>query len=310
MHKQSLIALIWMLTCVAGCQSLNGGKKWFGKEEEVNYGTPNKVVAIWTNAVHNQSGYKPTRGLGGRLYFYDAHHKPVQVNGSLTVFVYDDTDPAKRESQESTRKLTFNPEQVATLYTPSDFGPSYSVWVPWDEVGGERRHLSVIPVFTDQQGQMLAGDQAQHVLPGVIPDEIAIAKEDSVSTADYVAQQKSSNGIQQASAAADVKQVTVKSSTIKLPASMQERIRRQASVPQRRRNSYLDRATSWTRTQLSEPRSTQEASRSDKAAENKVTPTSNLPRSAHSALRPHRAPTSRSEQPGSAPAPRQPAPAG
>jgi hypothetical protein len=302
--RLTLALMLGMLTTV-GCQSLSGGKKWFGKEEKVEYATPNKVVAIWTDAVHNQTGMKPTRGLGGRIYFYDSHHKAVQVSGGLTVFVYDDTNPDNRNAQEPTRKVSFTPEQVAAFFTPSEFGPSYSVWVPWDEVGGERKHLSVIPVFTDHLGQMLAGDQARHVLPGTKPIETAIAKKDKddVSTADYLANQQSSSIVAQASGSSDLNKQSVTSNTIKLPASMQQRLRsrHKSGAVIARRSNHHERAASWTRKQLSEPRE------AETVVEKPTTSsTSTLPRSGHSVLRPPQGQASQSAPQDHVPAPMQP----
>ena len=46
---------------------------------------------MWSDAVYTQPGLPPTRGFGGRLYFYDAHDQPVKVEGQLVVYAYDDS---------------------------------------------------------------------------------------------------------------------------------------------------------------------------------------------------------------------------
>ena len=120
---------------------------WWKKDDLPPVQTPSKIVAIWTDSVYNETGAKPIRGLGGRIYFYNAQHETVRVDGKLTVFLYDDTDENARERQEATQRIDFEPEDVANKYTPTEFGPSYRFWVPWDEVGGERVQLSVIPVL-------------------------------------------------------------------------------------------------------------------------------------------------------------------
>src|SRR5262245_6439845 len=81
----------------AGCQTMpDGTKSWgFGqpKVQESKYAVPTKMAVIWAPAVLNQPGQVPTRGFGGRVYFYDASNSPVAVEGQLVVYGYDDTVP-------------------------------------------------------------------------------------------------------------------------------------------------------------------------------------------------------------------------
>jgi hypothetical protein len=228
-YRTLKILLVCLGCCVlAGCQSLSGPKEWFAKEEEeIVYETPSKIVAIWTNSVFNENGKPPVRGLGGRVYFYDGTHQPIQVDGKLSIFLYDDTDPDGRKKQEASKTIHFTSEQVASKFTPTDFGASYSFWVPWDEVGGERAQLSVIPVFTSDEGEMLVGDQARHLLPGRNPIEFIDEMEEGgseVQQASFVDKNGSSNQVAKASAVEDAKD-RMKSSTIKLPPTMQQRLR-------------------------------------------------------------------------------------
>ena len=206
----------WLLACVvaivfSGCKTFNSESNWFSKDEEEKvFETPNKIVAIWTNSVFNESGNAPVRGLGGRLYFYDKKHQPIEVDGKLSVFLYDDTNPEARKTQEASKVVHFTPEQVATKFTPTDFGASYSFWVPWDKVGGIRTQLAVIPVFTAKTGEMLVGEQARHLLPGSDPIEFVDEMDGS--------------SVQQASFEGDDDE-RMKSSTIKLSPTLRNRLR-------------------------------------------------------------------------------------
>lgn len=227
------LLLCLMVVAASGCQSLSFGK--WGKEEEIVYETPSKIVAIWTNSVFNEVGKPPVRGLGGRVYFYDAEHHPIQVDGKLSVFLYDDTDRKGRRKQEATKAMHFTPEQVASKFTPTDFGASYSFWVPWDEVGGERAQLSVIPVFTSNSGEMLVGEQARHLLPGSNPIELAEdeAEDDKgVQKAGYLTTNPSKSDVIQAAGIQDQK-LSFESTSIKLPPAMQRRLR---NAPRRDRS--------------------------------------------------------------------------
>ncbi len=224
---------------LAGCQSLSGKKGLWGRNKDGEiFKTPRKLVAIWSNAVLNQPGSTATRGLGGRLYFYDEGHRPMQVDGDLAVYVYDDSNLSTTSAKAATRKFAFTKEQVASHMSLTEFGPSYSFWIPWDKADGEKAKLSVIPIFTDaKNGQMIAGKQARYLLPGRDPIQLGENHEpidsavSSVSTAQYAAAPGDKGGVAYTSAERLVPRPTVTSTTIKLPPSM----RRRLSMPVRNR---------------------------------------------------------------------------
>lgn len=229
------LCFAWMLglSMLAGCNLLDGEKDWLGRKEApetIDGETPQKLVAIWSNSVVNQSGQRAIRGLGGRVYFYNDEHKPITVNGDLIVYVYDDSSPEGKERKEATRKFKFSNEELASTLTSTQIGPSYSLWLPWDEVGGEKTHLSVIPVFTDAKGRLVVGDQARHLLPGKEP--IQLANDDrsrpsinpAVSTAAFNAPPDMQPHVAQTSAAGQVRRLSVKSTRIQLPKSVQQRL--------------------------------------------------------------------------------------
>ena len=164
--------IICLLGTSAGCSSFAGKSFWKWADTPVKRfaegkpGTPTNMVAIWTDSVYSEPGQAALRGLGGRVYFYDAQHRTIQVDGKLVVYAYDDSQPGSEEQREPTRKFVFDAEQVAKQFSPSEFGPSYSVWIPWDEIGNAKAKLSLIPVFTTSDGDQVVGEQARHVLPG------------------------------------------------------------------------------------------------------------------------------------------------
>lgn len=253
----------WLLSLVLACISLSGcasakwwtENSWFGdQEEKLIYGKPTKIVAIWSNSVFNQPGESPTRGLGGRLYFYDENHRPVAVNGKLSVFLYDDSDPDASLKQEASKVIHFPAEDVARNYSPTEFGSSYSFWVPWDEVGGERTQLSVIPVFTSTDGLMLVGEQARHLLPGTMPEskpETGIAQVSNVTEIG-----KDNRQVKQMSAEMQASSPNAFVSTIKLPPSMQQRV---SMAPPKRNSVYGSMSAAQRQKMLDRFRSLQEA---------------------------------------------------
>lgn len=127
------------------------------------YPNPVKIAATWTPDSLVQSGRTPTRGFGGRIFFYDEKSRPVPVDGTLIVHGFDDVtqSPEKR-----VKRFEFTPEQFTRHFSQTDLGASYSVWIPWDAVGGEQRRISLVASFKTAEGKMVQGLPATLVLPG------------------------------------------------------------------------------------------------------------------------------------------------
>jgi hypothetical protein len=171
-----------VLGCIAGCQTTGFDTLKQAKEklpfanktekvEETEYPPAEKLITIWSDALYTAPGQKPVRGFGARLYFYNNENKAVPVEGQLVVYAYDDSAEGAMRT-EPTRKFAFTPEQFTTHYTPSDLGASYSIWIPWDEVGGDRKAISLVPVFTCSDGKVVMGQQSVNVLPGKAPEVV------------------------------------------------------------------------------------------------------------------------------------------
>jgi len=58
------------------------------------------------------------------------------------------------------------PEQVQARYSKSKIGHSYSVWIPWDQVGGVQKEIALIVRFEPKDGAAVVGEQAPLLLPG------------------------------------------------------------------------------------------------------------------------------------------------
>jgi hypothetical protein len=164
----SLLAL--SLVALSGCSHFDLRKRipW-GEGEDGQLQRPMKVIGMWTDTVMTSAGRAPMRGFGGRLMFYPSEDgKPCKVKGSLVVYAFDEThrDPTNLVPD---RKYVFTEEQFARHYSKSSLGHSYSVWVPWDEAGGEQKEISLIVRFMPAQGGVVVGDETKHVLPGNKP---------------------------------------------------------------------------------------------------------------------------------------------
>ena len=68
------------------------------------------------------------------------------ADGDLVVFGFDDTD-VDDTSKVPDRKFVISKEELQTHYQDSELGPNYYVWIPWDEMGGERKVVSLLPML-------------------------------------------------------------------------------------------------------------------------------------------------------------------
>jgi hypothetical protein len=150
-----------------GCASLKipTANVWpFSSEDKP--GIPNRVVATWTDTVLYQPNQIPMRGFGGRLLFYDGDKpEPIKVEGTLTVYAFDETNRDPNNAKPD-RKYVFTKDQMLTHFSKSKLGSSYSVWIPWDEVGGDQKDISMIVRFTPDKGNVVVSEQTKHLLPG------------------------------------------------------------------------------------------------------------------------------------------------
>lgn len=171
-----LFALAIMVISSGGCQF--APKKmpdvWPWDKEETKE-LPDRILAVWSDTVLHQKGLPGVRGFGGRVYFYKKDSTdPIEVDGGLAVYVFD-ADDLSPASQQPLRKFVFTPDQFASHMSKTSIGPSYSVWLPWSEVGGPQMRLSLIARFEGRDGGSTISDPTIKLLPG-IPKQEAIAK--------------------------------------------------------------------------------------------------------------------------------------
>ncbi|MCH7752464.1 MAG: hypothetical protein IH898_09965 [Planctomycetes bacterium] len=180
MNRQTFATTLLLVTTLVtsvGCSSLNTGNWKFAKSLDVRRAMwwksekpepqlPVRLVSTWTDTVLHRPGQESQRGFGGRLLFFGRESDdPVCVDGQLVVYAYDEANCDPRNGQP-TRRFIFPREQFTRHYSESTLGPSYSVWLPWDAVGGPRKNISLIARFEPYQGQLIVGEQTRHLLPG------------------------------------------------------------------------------------------------------------------------------------------------
>lgn len=169
-----LLVLLSLLGSCQACAPLDVGNPFENfvlPEFDNKVHQPERVTAIWTNTVLNQEGKVGVRGFGGRLMFYGPkRERPIKVEGKLTVYAYDDTgrDPTNCVPD---KKFIFRADQLVEHYSKSQLGHSYSFWVPWDEIGGLQRKITLVCRFESKGGGIVVSEMSSQVLPGRLPHD-------------------------------------------------------------------------------------------------------------------------------------------
>lgn len=200
-------------------------------------GPPVRMAVIWKEKLLQTSGRPAVRGFTGRLYFYDHHDNPVQVDGELTVYGYDDSDGIRKEVAD--RKYVFPADKFSGRYSQSEIGHSYTVWIPWEQHGGIRKAITLVPLFQTQSGQMVQGVANRVALTGRDPTTGTFSK--SNASREIAGHKNTRQQIQQSAAT----QATVSdhpqrraAESIPIPEALAQRI---ANLPPSRVTSNLPR---------------------------------------------------------------------
>ena len=160
----SMLAIAFLSGCQFSPKRIPKGWSWGGDEKSV---LPDRILAVWTDTVLHQPNQPGVRGFGGRIFFYEKdNNDPIEVNGSLAIYVFDadDDDP---ENQRPVRKYLYTAEEFAGHMSKTTIGPSYSVWLPWGDVSGPQQRLSIIARFEGTKGGTTISDPTIKLLPGV-----------------------------------------------------------------------------------------------------------------------------------------------
>ncbi|MEE2685739.1 MAG: hypothetical protein VYB09_05465 [Planctomycetota bacterium] len=174
MHRSIPVLVVLASMILVGCSStrytLSGSWPYIEDQGEMDEDAiPERIVAIWSHDVIKTRGENPTQGFTGRLFFYDKKNRPTEVDGRLAVFAFDDSDsatPGWSPKKKADRKFVFTEEQLPGHLGISKVGASYSIWIPWQELGESQKTVSLIPILTGGEGLRVVGPPTKNVLPG------------------------------------------------------------------------------------------------------------------------------------------------
>ncbi len=154
---------------VAGCQFFRdaGPRKLNPFATDSKPEMPDRMMVIWSDTVLHQPQMPGVRGFGGRVYFYRGEEPdPVVVDGGLVVYAFD-SDDLSSDATRPEKKYVFTADQLPEHMSHTDLGASYSIWLPWDEIGGPNRKLSLVVRFEGREGGVVISKPTMKLLPGV-----------------------------------------------------------------------------------------------------------------------------------------------
>lgn len=145
---------------------------WFSFKKK-EYQVPQSMTATWSHDILTLPGKAPTRGFGGRFYFYNDKSQSIPVDGDLVVYGFDDTNKQQttEDLSQANKRFRFTAEQFTTHFSEGELGASYSVWIPWDEAYGAPKKIMLIPTFLTKDGRTVRGAAASLNLPGVTKEQ-------------------------------------------------------------------------------------------------------------------------------------------
>jgi len=136
--------------------------------------TPVTMTAIWTDSVYEKAGEASVKGFGGRIFFYNANEKLVKADGELIIYGFDDSSKSLTD-RKADKKFVYPQDKFQSHYSENKLGASYSVWVPWEPMGGYRKAITLIPMFRTADGDLIKCTQTIAILPGQVRPDTEVA---------------------------------------------------------------------------------------------------------------------------------------
>jgi hypothetical protein len=178
---RTAIGLVAVACALVGCSTMGveNSAIWSSAKREAPHAV--RMTIAWSQGVEKQPGKAPVRGFRARVRFFDTDEKKggtqqtvqkappasIKVDGTLTVFAFDETLSAKWGTAGS-RKFVVAPAEMKKQRVDTALGPHYNLWLPWDKVGGAPLQIRLLVRFDPaKSGPVLISENSRHRLPSV-----------------------------------------------------------------------------------------------------------------------------------------------
>ncbi|MBM81072.1 MAG: hypothetical protein CMJ78_10820 [Planctomycetaceae bacterium] len=136
--------------------------------EEATVRNPaNRCVALWTPTEGHGLNNEPCRGFAGQVFFFPrGSSEPVQVNGKVRVYVFDDQGEVE-EQTKPVHQFDFEAGAWNTYLHDSQFGPCYQLFIPYTRKGNHKAECVVrLRMKPDDGGPTVYSKLIEVELPG------------------------------------------------------------------------------------------------------------------------------------------------
>ena len=184
------------LACSSGCTTSGLFSSWTHKDEVPKATSKNPAVrclCLWEPAEGTGVDNKPARGVAGQVFFFTRDSvSSVAIEGDVRIFMFDDQG-SEEEQSKPLHQFDFKDNTFQAFMTPTQFGPSYQLFVPYSRKGRHQAELAVRvrlaqegapPVFSDITKVVLNGHErikpkaTDEPVPGEIGGPVGSTKSD------------------------------------------------------------------------------------------------------------------------------------
>lgn len=166
-----VIAASLFLLSTSGCTSLSLPRLGASSVASIK---PARCLCLWQPVELEDAAGRPVKGFGGQVYFFEADsEEPVEVDGDVRVFIFDDVGTAEQQARPKSVK-DFDTFAWKSFRSESQFGTNYSVFVPYERASRYESTCSLRVRLLRPDGSQLFSDMATVKLPGQPRDDNSI----------------------------------------------------------------------------------------------------------------------------------------
>lgn len=132
-----------------------------------------EIMAIWQPSEGRGDNGVPTRGFAGQfLFFTGGNPSPVQVDGIVRIYLFDDRGSAA-EQAKPIHQFDFDAGAWKSHLRKSALGPAYHVFIPYPRKDDLLAHCSLRVRLIPTSGPTIYSESANVVLPGTADNPAA-----------------------------------------------------------------------------------------------------------------------------------------
>jgi hypothetical protein len=184
-------ALMWAVSGLAGCAA--PGFLKISKDDFPKAGPKDpvvRIVGIWQPAMGPGLENKSSRGFSGQILFFGQGDRPVQVDGDVKIYVFDDCGTPEEQAKPISDH-NFPAKSWNALLSKGPLGATYGVFIPYIRPGNYEAKCTLRVRYKPANGPVAYSDMVNILLEGKkkpAPDG------DSIRDYDEVVQEQRSGG--------------------------------------------------------------------------------------------------------------------